>query len=429
MHLLLVGLNHRTAPVELRERLSISKAQLHEALDGLRALDAISECLLLSTCNRTEVYVYTVDRSDDKTILGWMSDLCGVPQDDFMPHIYSTAGHKAAEHLFRVAAGIDSLVVGETQVLGQVKEAYAVACERGTTGSVLNTLFQQAATVGKRARTETGISRGASSVGSAAVLLAKSIFGDLSGRTVLIVGAGKMAELSIEHLRSSGMVGVLVTNRTYDKALELAERFEGEAVGFDDMAGALDRADVVITSTGAKQPIISRETIRRAMISRRGRPMFLIDIAVPRDVEPEVSNLDNVFLYNIDDLQGVVDLDKANREAEIANVEKIIAEEVEEFNRWFRTLEAVPVITALREKFEGVRQAEFEKLCRKLSHLSPEDMEAICTATKSMVNKLSHDPLIRIKECTTDADKLQIICETFGISPNGKECREPDDYD
>ena len=428
MHLLLVGLNHRTAPVELRERLSISKAHLSEALAGLKALEGISECLLLSTCNRTEVYAYTALRSDDGTISGWMSDFCGVPQDDFMPHAYSTAGHKAAEHLFRVAAGIDSMVVGETQVLGQVKEAYAAASEQGATGTVLNSLFQQAASVGKRARTETGISRGASSVGSAAILLAKSIFGELGGRVVLVVGAGKMAELTIEHLTSYGISQVLVTNRTYEKALELAERFDGEPVRFDDMAAALERADIVITSTGAKQPIITREMVRQAMTSRRGRPVFLIDIAVPRDIEPAVSNLDNVFLYNIDDLQAVVNLDKANRRAEIEKVERIVAEEMDEFSQWFRTLESVPIITALREKFEDVRQAEVEKLCRKLSHLSPEDVEAIGAATKSIVNKLSHDPMIRIKEYTTDAEKLQVICDTFGICLDGKDRKSDDDH-
>ena len=424
MHLLLVGLNHRTAPVELREKLSVSKAQLSEALAGLKALDGISECLLLSTCNRTEVYAYTAGRSDDVSIIRWMGEFCDVPQDNFMPYTYSLAGHKAAEHLFRVAAGIDSMLVGETQILGQVKEAYAAANEQGTTGSVLNALFQQAASVGKRARTETSISRGASSAGSAAVLLARSIFGDLTGRTVLIVGAGKIAELTMEHLTSSGISRVLVTNRTYDKALELAKKFQGEPVKFDGMPSALEKADIVITSTGASKPIIGREMVHEAMRSRRGRPVFLIDIAVPRDIEAETSKLDNVFLYNIDDLQAVVESDKANRKAEIEKVETIIAEEIDEFSRWFRTLEAVPIITALREKFEGIRQSEMEKLCRKLPHLTPEDVEAIGAATRSIVNKLSHDPMIQIKEYATDTEslaKLQVICKAFGISANGKE--------
>lgn len=424
MHLLLVGLNHNTAPVELREKLSISKAQLPEALAALKALEGISECLLLSTCNRTEVYAYSESRSDDEIIFGWMSDFCGVRQDGFMPFTYSLAGHKAAEYLFRVAAGIDSMVIGETQILGQVKEAYATAGEQGSTGSVLNTLFQQAASVGKRARTETNISRGASSAGSAAVLLAKSIFGDLTGHVVLIVGAGKIAELAIEHLTSSGINQVLVANRTHEKAVELAKEFCGEAIEFGDLASALERADIVITSTGAKQPIISRDMVHRAMTARRGRPVFLIDIAVPRDVEAEASKLDNVFLYNIDDLQAVVESDKANRKAEIEGVETIVAEEVDGFTRWFRTLEAVPIIAALREKFEDIRQAEVEKLCRKLPHLSPEDVEAISMTTKSIVNKLSHSPMIQIKEYANDTEsleKLQVICKTFGISPNGEE--------
>ena len=420
MHLVVIGLNHKTAPVEIREKLSVSADALPDALAGLKALGPISECLILSTCNRTEVYAYTSSRADDELIVTWIGEFFGVPLEEFQLHLYSHAGHKAVEHLFQVASGIDSMVVGEAQILGQVKEAYAAASGQGVSGPVLNNLFQQAITVGKRARTETDIGRGAFSVGSVAVQLAGSIFDELNGRKVLIVGAGKMGELTTTHMVSSGASMVLVANRTYDRAVSLASQFNGRPVKFEELPTALATADIVITSTGARAPIITRGMVSSAMHARRGRPVFFIDIAVPRDIEPGVGDLDNVFVYNIDDLQAAVETDAAGRHAEVAKVDTIVQQEVEEFMRWFRTLDAVPIITALREKFEEIRAAELEKLKSRIPDLTDEEIEAINATTRSIVNKICHQPMIQIKEYATGSDsgsRLDTICEVFGICP------------
>lgn len=340
MHLTVIGLNHETAPVELREKLSIAETQLPDALCALNTLEAVSECLILSTCNRTEIYTYALSPADDE-VIRQIGESCGISQDDFISHLYSHAGHKAVEHLFNVAAGIDSMVLGEYQILGQVKYAYSIASREGFTGPILNTLFQQAIKVGKRARTETEIGRGAFSVGSVAVRLARSIFDDMSGRTVLVLGAGKMGELAITHLVSSGAGTVLVANRTYEKAEELASRFNGRPIEFKDLQSALETVDIAITSTGASEPIISYEMVSSAMRARRGRPVFFIDIAVPRDIDPSVADIDNAFVYDIDDLKAAVEADAAERQAEVAKVEAIIAEEVEGFmNRIRHRLEA-----------------------------------------------------------------------------------------
>lgn len=429
MHLVVIGLNHKTAPVELREKLSIDKAQLHGDLSALKAIDTVRECLILSTCNRTEVYAYTSSRADDAAVVRCIGEFCGVGPDAFASHLYSHAGHKAAEHLFYVAAGIDSMVVGEAQILGQVKDAYAAAKRMGFTGPVLNALFQQAIAVGKKARTETDIGRGAFSVGSAAVQLARSVFDELRGCTILIVGAGKMAELAITHLASCGASTVLVANRTYEKAVNLALQFGGQPIRFEDLAPALEAADIVITSTGANRPILTREMVSAAMHERRGRPMFLIDVAVPRDIDPRVQEIENVFVYNIDDLQAAVEADAVGRRAEAANVRAIVAQEVEEFMRWFGTLDAVPVIAALRKKFEDIRSAELDKLKRKLPDLAPEDLEAINAATRSIVNRICHQPMIRIKEYATDGDasaRLETACDIFGIDAAGDGEHSPE---
>ncbi len=425
MHLVVIGLNHRTAPVEIREKISIPEDAISEALSALKSGTPVSECLILSTCNRTEIYACAETRSDDDAIIGWIAKHFGIGDSELRSHLYSYAGHKAAEHLFRVASGIDSMVVGEAQILGQVKGAYASAVGGGFTGSVLNNLFQQAITVGKRVRTETEIGKGAFSVGSVAVRLAKSIFDRLSGRTVLIVGAGKMSELTITNLVSAGANDIMVTNRTYEKAVSLADQFNGRAAKMDDLASILESADIVITSTGSNDPIISRKMIAAVHHARRGRPIFLIDMAVPRDIEPEAGRLDNVFLYDMDDLQSVVAEDMAERHAEVEKAERIIAEEIEEFLRWFRTMDAVPIITALRDKFEDIRSAEYDNLVAKLPHLSPEEREAISAAMRSVVNKICHQPMIQIKDYAAQDDssvRLETICDVFGICPpNGRK--------
>jgi len=419
VHLTVIGLNHTTAPVELREKLSIAADELPAALSQLRGHERVSECLVLSTCSRTEVYACTRTRADDSIIEAWLTLWRGTLPEQLLPHVYSRAGHKAVEHLFRVASGIDSMVLGEDQILGQVKEAYECARKCRATGAVLNALFQQAISTGKRARTETDIGRGAFSVGSVAVQIAKSIFDDLRGRIAMVVGAGEMAELVITHLVSSGASDVLVANRTLARAEDLARRFGGRAVSFEDLAKALQSADIVITSTSSREPIITRQTLAPVMQARRGKPVFLIDIAVPRDIESTVALMDNVFVYDIDDLQSAVQMDAASRQAEVQKVETIVAEEVEQFMVRFRSLDAVPVISAMREKLDAIRAQELEKLRARLRHLSDDDMAAIDAATRSIVNKICHQPMIQMREYANEGEpaKLETICELFGICP------------
>ncbi len=419
MHVAVIGLNHQTAPIELRERFRIAETDLPAALANLDQLDGIAECLILSTCNRTEVYLCAPTRAADAVVTQWFGEYFQLSADTYQHHLYARAGHKVAEHLFRVAAGIDSLVTGDAQILGQVKDAYATASGGGFTGSILNPLFQQAIAVGKRARTETEICCGAFSVGSVAAQLAKSIFGELDNRSVLVVGASEIGELTVTHLAASGATAIMVTNRTFSRAQELAARFNGHAIPFEQLTTALETTDIVISATGAQEPVITQKMVAAAMRTRRGRPIFLVDIAVPRDIAADVGNLDNVFVYNIDDLQTVVAAGCANRQGEIVKVEAIVAEEVAAFTRWLQTLDAVPLITALREQFDTIREAEIAKLRGKLRHLSPDELDVINSTMRSIVNKISHRPLVRIKDYANSDDasaKLATVCEIFGLA-------------
>ncbi|MHB1458179.1 MAG: glutamyl-tRNA reductase [Armatimonadota bacterium] len=429
MHIALVGVNHKTAPIELRERVSFSREMLPDALASLMATGCFNECLILSTCNRTEIYTCS-DKSDYyQVMISFICDFCELPPLELMPHIYQFSGHKVIEHLFRVATGIDSMVVGETQILGQVKDSYRAASQYHYTGTVLNTLFQQTATVGKRAHTETNIGKGSFSVGSAAVRLGQSIFENLTNRSILIVGAGKMARNTMLNMVSAGANKVTVANRTIEKAAELAEEVGGNPIGLDDISTALQSADIVITSTGMPGFVITRQMIESVARKRRGLPMFIIDIAVPRDVEASVGKLEDVFLYNIDDLQAVVASDNTERLSEVDRVESIIEEELAQFMNWFRTLDAVPVITAFRGKLETIRQTEVDNLSRKLPHLSQGDIEAINTATRSIVNRISHQPMLRIKDyaVTGSSEKLDVMCDAFGLCLDDKSETAPCD--
>lgn len=418
MHLVLIGLSYKTTPISLREKMSFTKAQLPTALASLASLDEVSECVILSTCNRTEIYAYTRQRTTNEEIIAWICDFCHISLDELVPHLYTRCGEKAAEHLFRVIPGLDSMVLGETQITGQTKEAYTAAQEANTVGPVLNALFQQASSVGKKVVSETDICRGVFSVGSAAARLAKSVFGDLKSSTLLIVGAGKMAELTTSYLSTLGVTKLMVANRTYERAQLLAARFNGEVVCYDDLSDALKKADIVITSTGSEHTVISKEIIATAMRARKGQPMFVIDMAVPRDVEQSVSDIDNVILYNVDDLEAVVAANGATRHAEVQKAELIVAAEVQEFNRWFQTLDAVPVITAMRDRIDGIRQTEMEKLAKKLQHLDPDDIAAINATLNSIVNKICHEHVVKIKECACapgSTVKLEVMSEAFGL--------------
>lgn len=427
MHLVVIGLNHKTAPVDVRERLAVSEGNLPKALNTLSACRCVAECCILSTCNRTEIYAVIDKHEAEETLIEFMSGYHNIPRSNFEQHIYKHRGHKAVEHLFSVAAGIDSMMIGENQIISQVKNAFCIAGECDSAKTVLNTLFRQALTVGKRARTETEISRGAFSVGYAAVELARLIFGELHGRTVLIIGAGKMSELTAKHLLSAGAESVLVTNRTFSRAESLAGKFNGRAVPFESLADAVVQADIVISSTGASEPVISREQMAKIMRQRRERPVFIIDIAVPRDIEPSTADLDNVYLYDIDDLQTIVQESADERSKEIEKVREIVIEETRKFSAWMKTLEAVPLIKLLRERLDELKESEWQRSCGKLSHLSEKDKETVRMMMQSLVNKITHSPLVKIKEYASSSDgyeKLDVARELFGIDAELMEDRE-----
>jgi glutamyl-tRNA reductase len=433
MALTMIGLSHRTAPVEVRERLAFTTsgmaltAGLLHLKEGLaaRGAAAAAECVLLSTCNRTEWYVWGEDTGSAAELAADLARARGLAPEEFAPYLEERRGHRAVEHLFRVAAGLDSMILGEPDIVRQVKSAYAAASDAATVGPALNALFHRALSVAKRVRTETGLARGAFSVGHAAAEMAESIFGSLHGRTVLLLGAGKMSETTARHLHASGASSILVANRTFDKAARLAEQLGGRAIGYDRFADHLGRADIVIASTSAPHPIVHRPLVEGAMRAgrRHHRPLFLIDIAVPRDIDADVGELPDVFLYNIDDLRAVVDADGARRRQEAERAEGLVRDEAVLFGRTLHTAQAAgPLVTSLRAKMEAIREAELARLRQRLGHLSPEDWRAVEAATRSMVNKIAHAPTLKIKDYAAQGpgspaeEKMDTARELFGLS-------------
>lgn len=410
MHLLIVGLSHKTAPVEVREKLSFPLAEQEEALSKLMSYSHIAESVILSTCNRTEVCAVASEESKGRQeVVDFLCSYSGLTKRKLHPYLYFLSEKGAVHHLFRVASSLDSMVVGEAQILGQVKEAYEAALEFEATKSIFNRFFRQALSVGKRVRSETAIGESAVSISYAAVQLAKTVFEELAGRLVMIVGAGEMGELTVKHLIDLGVKSVLVTNRTYHRAVDLAKEFGGRAVAFENRFDEMSLVDIVISSTGAPHYIIKKEDLVEVMKRRRGRPIFLIDIAVPRDVDPEVGKVYNVFLYDIDDLEAVVEANKKEREKEAQRAEKIIEEEVGEFLDWLCTLEVVPTLKELRDWAEKVKDDELAKALSKLSSLSDKDKEVINALAHAIVNKLLHQPTVKLKECALQKDGYTYI--------------------
>jgi glutamyl-tRNA reductase len=402
MPLAVVGASHRTAPIELRERFAFGRAEIPGALVELSA-DG-SEAVILSTCNRTEVYLSLPDGSDGvEQARGLLSARIGAAGSEAARYFYVHRDRQAAEHLFRVSAGLDSMILGEPQIQGQVKEAYATAREVSAeggpvVGQALHRLFQTAFSVGGRVRSDTGLGIGAASVSSAAVDLSKKIFGSLKGRRALVLGAGEMSETTMECLRGEGVRTAIVANRTYERARELAERLGGEAIHWEEFGRALPEVDIVICSTAAPHPVLTVDRLRAALPHGPRRPLCIIDIAIPRDVEAAVGDQPNVFLYNIDDLQGIVDANLGRRRAELPAAESIVLGGVEDYWAWYSSLAVVPTIRALRDRGEALRQAEVERALRQLSHLSPEDQLAIDALTRSLVNKVLHAPTARLRQ-------------------------------
>ena len=400
MNLIVFGVNHKTAPVEVREKLAIPEELLG---DGLRTLQErepeILEKVILSTCNRMEIYATVSDV--DGGVNSLKNFFHGYYEIDYAlldSSIYVKKVEDAVEHLFKVTSSLDSMIVGEPQILGQVKTAYRTAQELGFTGTTLNRLFEQSFNVAKRVRTETGIGKNAVSISFAAVELAKKIFGELDNKTALLIGSGEMVELAAKHLVSHGVKTVLVANRTYDRAVKLATQFNGEAVKFERLHEELNRCDIVISSTGAPHFIVHKDRAYNAILERNNRPMFFIDIAVPRDIEPAVNELDNCYLYDIDDLNTVVLANMAERAKEASKAEEIVKKEVSLFFQRLDHLEVTSTIVGLRKKFEDVRKAELEKTLEKVDGLSEKDRLVIEKMTSAIINKITHTPINNLKK-------------------------------
>ncbi len=411
MRVVLTGLSHKTAPVELRERLSLYGRSPGETLHGLRDAVGLEEAAALSTCNRMEIYGITREEDWQERLLEFLARHARVSPGHLQEHLYSHEGTPAVRHLFRVACGLDSMMVGEGQILGQVKDALQAAQECGTSGTIVHTLFQYAIACGKRARTETAIGRGAVSVSLAAVQLARQIFPRLDGRTLLLIGAGETGEETARMLVSGAAEAgqnapkMMVCNRTQDRAEALAARFGAQVLPFERVGDGLTRADIVITSTGAPHPILTRAHLKTAMRARRGRPLFLIDIAVPRDVEAEAADdLDDVYLYNIDDLQQAVDKNLAGRKAEALAVETLVEEDLERFRSWQRGLEVGPTIRQIQEMFQQTVESEFARVGGRLSHLSQRDRDVVDALVRGVVNKLQRPLIMHLKEAAASGN-------------------------
>ncbi|AUS28150.1 glutamyl-tRNA reductase [Paenibacillus polymyxa] len=399
MHIVVVGLNYRTAPVEVRERFTFAEQDLPKALEQLKLTKSVLEGVVVATCNRTEIYV-VVDRLHmcGYFIRSFMEQWFGIPRDQFTQHLYIYEDEQAIRHLFRVTCGLDSMVIGETQILGQVKNAFLQAQSQKITATWFNMLFKQAVTLGKRAHSETSIGESAVSVSYAAVELGKRIFGMFTDKKVLILGAGKMSELTVKHLYSGGAAEVIVANRTLSRAEDLASKFNGTPVTMEEGINRLADVDIVISSTGAQGYILDRNRVEASMKRRQSRPLFMIDIAVPRDLDPAIGELQNVFLYDIDDLEGIVESNLEMRRTEAAKIEHMIEDELSEFYQWLKTMGVRPVIRALQEKSESIHQDTLESLYNKLPELDERQRKVISRLTKSMLNQMMHDPINRVKE-------------------------------
>ena len=393
-----IGMNHETAPVELRECIAREPGNTSMALSSMRELPAIREGLFLSTCNRVEALCITEQPQEARqSVISLISRLGNVPESDFSSSLFDFKDGEAVRHIFRVASSLDSMIVGEPQILGQIKDAYYEATREKTSGVILNRLLHKAFHVAKRVRTETGVSDAAVSISYAAVELAKKIFYDLEGKRVLLIGAGEMAELAARHLMNQGVSAISVANRTFERAVQLAEDFKGIPVSFKEIMGQLLEVDIVISSTASAEYIILQEHVKGLMRKRRNRPLFFIDIAVPRDVEPRVNDLDNVYLYDIDDLKGVIDVNMAQRQQEAVKAERIVEEEVIKFEKWLKTLAVVPTIVSLKQKAETIRQTEIKKSLSGLGNLSPSQMKSLENLTASIMEKIINDPILVLK--------------------------------
>jgi glutamyl-tRNA reductase len=408
--IVLLGLNHKTAPVELRELLSFSKEESVAVLEGLQKCPDINEVMLISTCNRVEVLLTTSNTINAvNSVKTYISEFKKIPISKFEYALYMHDGEEAVRHIFRVASSLDSMMVGEPQILGQIKEAYLSAILKNTSGIILNRLLHKTFFVAKRVRSETGIGDHAVSISYAAIELARKIFGNLEAKKVLLIGAGEMAELAVEHLIRNRTGEIFVANRTFERGVELSNRFKGKAIRIEEIPDCLKVVDIIISSTGSPNFVIVRDQVKGVMRSRRNRPIFFIDIAVPRDIDPGINRLNNSYVYDIDDLKGVIEENIKDRNKESIKGERIVDETVISFQHWYESLGAVPTIVALRDKIDTIARTEVDKTLQSLNHLSDNDRQAICRMTNSLINKIMHDPTLFLKNNGCYGDRSAYI--------------------
>jgi glutamyl-tRNA reductase len=431
MNLVLLGLNHKTAPLALREKLAGCLADLDAAYRGLKDPPELLEFILFSTCNRVEALCASLDPEGTVGQLrAFFSGQGEIVPSELEAALYVHRDRDAVLHLFRVASSLDSLVVGEPQILGQIKEAYRQAVTRRSTGPILNRLLHKTFSVAKRVRRETGIGDHAVSISYAAVTLGRKIFGSLAGKTAVLVGAGEMAELALEHLKSDGVGRIIIANRTLERGLELAQRFGGEAVSLEELAEQLLHGDIIISSTGSPGHLLTKEQVKGVMRRRKHRPLFFIDIAVPRDLDPGINDLDNVYLYNIDDLKEVVEFNQKRRQQEAVKAERLVAQETLKFLDWLETLAVFPTIISLKEKADRICEAELDKTLKHLGPLTGEQRQALEVLTRSITQKLLHDPIAFLKgeqRHTRPLKDLDLVRRVFNLDANAQPSSPEED--
>ena len=428
MGIIVVGLSHKTAPIEVREKLNFPEATVPDALRKLMSYEGIRESLILSTCNRVEIYASVPDSAKGiDRIKQFISDYHQLSREVLEQSLYVYPDAQGVRHTFRVASSLDSMVVGEAQILGQLKEAFDIALKTKTTSTILNKLTKKAISVAKRVRTETKLAEGAVSISSAAVELAKKIFGELTGKTVMLLGAGEMAELAAQHLLGNGVKNIMVANRTFERAEELAKEFKGDAIRFEHFPDAMVMSDILICATGAPKYVVHREMVSRVLKERRNKPIFMIDISNPRNIDPEVDKVDNVYLYDIDDLQSKVDINTEGRAKEAEQAEGIVATEVETYLQWERALDAVPTIVDLREKVEDIRKRELDKTLGSFEGINEDQKRALEAMSQAIVNKLLHAPLVVLKQAASNLDTsdntIAVARKLFNLD---KELKKPE---
>ncbi|WP_404453301.1 glutamyl-tRNA reductase [Virgibacillus necropolis] len=425
MHILKVGFNYKSAPVEIREKLTFSEQDIDNAMLLLKTQKSILENVIISTCNRTEIYA-VVDQihTGRYYIKQFLAEWFQLDKEEFSPYLRIVESEGAVEHLFKVSAGLDSMVLGETQILGQVKQTFLTAQKMKTTGTIFNELFKQAITFAKKAHKDTAISEHAVSISYAAVELAKKIFGDLQNKHIVIFGAGKMGELAVKNLHGSGAKKITMINRTFEKAVELAEKFDANAEHSGNLVKVMQDADILISSTGSDSVVITKEMLEPIQKKRKGSPLFLVDIAVPRDIDPAISKLDSIFLYDIDDLQDIVDQNLNSRKQAAEAIEIMLEAEIVSFKEWLQTLGVVPVISALRQKALSIQADTMESIERKMPDLTAREKKVLNKHTKSIINQLLKEPVTQAKEFAAGKDsdeKLELFMDIFGIKEEVKE--------